>query len=104
MKKDEIVLALGNVTGELKGINQRLDTQNGAIKDHTATLGGLPCLAHLELIKAVAKSLEKIITEDKKQEERKEDKSFTRRTHIKAALIGALATGVIFLIVTLAGG
>ena len=100
MKKDEIALALGNVTGELKGINQRLDTQNGAIKDHTAVLSNLPCLAHLELIKA----MEKIIVNDKKQEERKEYRSFTHRTHIKAALVGALVTGVIFLIVTLAGG
>jgi len=95
-----IVRALGRVEGELKGINDRLDTQNGAIKDHTKALSNLPCLAHLESIKAI----EKIIVNDKKRGERKEDKSFTRRTHITAAIIGALATGVIFLVSGLLGG
>ena len=93
----ELIRALGNVEGELKGINTRLDAQNGAIKGHTTAIQSLPCLIHSEQIQA----MEKIIIENYERKEGNKRRYFTRRTQIMAAMIGGLSTGLILLLVRL---
>lgn len=88
---------IGELIGEVKGINQRLDDFNGQIEDLTKSLYSLPCQEHSVRIKLLEKSRNNNTTEQRL------DKSIRGgiRAQVFGGLIGAGATGIIWLVYTL---
>ena len=89
---------IGEIVGELKGINRRLDNQNGQIREFAKVLKTLPCHVHNERLK----NLEGIETKRIKWDERTQKQTSNRRSQIIAAVMGALVSGVVILAIRLA--
>jgi len=73
---------IGELIGEVKGINRRLDTFNGQIKDLAKSVSGLPCQEYGVRIKLLEKEYNSNTTE------RRLNKKI--RGNIKAQIYGGL--------------
>jgi len=82
---------IGELIGEVKGINKRLDTFNGQIGDLAKSVGNLPCQEQ----DARIKFLEKVQNCDQDNKRIKTSIKGNIKAEILGGLIGAGVTGLI---------
>lgn len=94
MRKDEAT-QIGILIGEVKGINDRLDGQNGHIGKMADVISGLPCTEHSIRLKMVEKAQENKILNSRLRKKL----SGNLKAHILAALAGAGITGLVWFLI-----
>ena len=98
MTKNES-LQIGELIGEVKGINKRLDAFNGQIKDLTESVSKLPCQEQDTRIKF----LEKVQNCEREDRRLKASIKGNIKAQVVGGVIGALSTGLVLSLTGLSG-